>query len=392
MTDPRHLLTVWNPSYADDPLDAHLRVLLDWADRWRRGECGDEEVYVWWAKLRSPNRTAPKLPHHAEIAALQEQVEAGIETHLYLTDYRSLYVAHLEDVLDDNILEDDEAHHMPPYYATQRADFWFRVVDVRRIADDTLAIIDELKSLRNTRYHDRPVSLYGGMVDLPLIVTRPDGRRWFSETTSLTDGLLWAQHDAGMRGDTERMGRELRDNLLGHTVWSTLDLATRAFLASAEATFRNRRDDPDFDFSGPAIGYAKAVEAELNALLFHDTRDVAARLPKQDRLLRIAGAPHDMASSVPHQPLGAVLTALDHDDALRRTVKHAFGAADWKWLLGELPRHLQPLVALRNPAAHSRTAARDAVADMRARVLGIGCEGLIVQLARVRMRARFDAP
>lgn len=24
-----HLLTVWNPSYADDPLDEHLRILLD---------------------------------------------------------------------------------------------------------------------------------------------------------------------------------------------------------------------------------------------------------------------------------------------------------------------------------------------------------------------------
>lgn len=30
---PRHLLTVWNPAYADDALDAHPRVLLRWAER-----------------------------------------------------------------------------------------------------------------------------------------------------------------------------------------------------------------------------------------------------------------------------------------------------------------------------------------------------------------------
>ena len=37
-------------------------------------------------------------------------------------------------------------------------------------------MIAELKLLRNPEYHDRPVSLYGGMVDLPLIVVRPDGK------------------------------------------------------------------------------------------------------------------------------------------------------------------------------------------------------------------------
>lgn len=41
---PRHLLTVWNPSYANDPLDAHLRVLLHWAARRRAGEATDDDV------------------------------------------------------------------------------------------------------------------------------------------------------------------------------------------------------------------------------------------------------------------------------------------------------------------------------------------------------------
>jgi hypothetical protein len=388
MDAPRHLLTVWNPSYADDPLDEHLRILLDWAERYRQGDCDVEDVYVWWAKLRSLNRDAPKLPHHAEVIALQEQILAEVETHLYLTDYRSLYVAHIEDVFDDNILEDDEAAHMPDYYAGQRADFWFRIVDVRRIvADDTVAVIEELKQLRNTRYHDRPVSLYGGMVELPLIVTRADAKRWFPEATSLTDGRLWVQHDADSRGETDRLARELRDNLLGPVIWSALDLATRSFLASAEATFRNRRDDPNFDFSGPAVGYAKALEAELNALLFDGVRAAAARLPPPDRTARVDGAPFDLARDVPHQSLGVVVNLLRHDPALKRCINAAFPQHDARWMLGELPHHLAPVVALRNPAAHAAASARHDVAEMRGKVLGIGCEGLITQLARIRLRA-----
>ena len=123
MTSPIHpLLTLWNPSYAADAMDAHLAVFLDWAGRWRRGEA----------------------PEH-----LPQQAPGELE-------------------------------HMPHYYRSQFADFWFRLWDIRRlVADDTPAVIEELKRLRNIRYHDRPVSLYGGMVDLPLIVTRPDEVSWF---------------------------------------------------------------------------------------------------------------------------------------------------------------------------------------------------------------------
>lgn len=40
-------------------------------------------------------------------------------------------------------------------------------------------MIAELRALRNLGYNDKPVSLYGGMVDLPLVVYRPDNRRFF---------------------------------------------------------------------------------------------------------------------------------------------------------------------------------------------------------------------
>ena len=73
------------------------------------------------------------------------------------------------------------------------------------MADDTPGVIEALRRLRNTRYHDRPVSLYGGMVELPLIVTSDDGARWFADRDFLTGGCLWAERDADLRADTERL-------------------------------------------------------------------------------------------------------------------------------------------------------------------------------------------
>ncbi len=70
------------------------------------------------------------------------------------------------------------------------------------IADDTIAVIEELKKLRNTRYNDRPVSIYGGMVELPLIVTRDDGARYFEPDVreKLIEGRYWVEFDAERAG------------------------------------------------------------------------------------------------------------------------------------------------------------------------------------------------
>ena len=54
MTAERHLLGVWNPSYAVDAMDAHLRVLLDNIANFRSGKVKEEEVHVWWGKV-APN-------------------------------------------------------------------------------------------------------------------------------------------------------------------------------------------------------------------------------------------------------------------------------------------------------------------------------------------------
>jgi hypothetical protein len=385
---PRHLLTVWNPSYSDDPMDQHLELLLAWAEKYRKGEADRERVYVWWAKIRSPNREG-NLPHHDDVAQLQRQIDDDIATHLYLTDYRSLYVAQLDEVTADDVLREtpDEAGHAPSYYARNRIDFWFRLTDIRRlVGDDTPAVIALLKGLRNTRYHDRPVSIYGGITELPLIVTEAGDERWFDGADTLMEGRLWVERDATLRHETDRLARELRDDLIGRDVWAALELTTRTFVASAEAVFRTRRDDPGFDFSAPAVEYAKAVETELNAIVFGATRRMLGRAGGADRHVNIDGRAVDLAGRVPHQPLGTLRNLLQHEAVVRR----ALGAAyphDATWLLGQLPHELAPLLEVRNPAAHDEVMGAERIARERERVLGIGCEGLLVRLARVRLRA-----
>lgn len=387
----RHLLTVWNPAYAEGAMDAHLAVLLRDAARVRAaGEAvSPETVYVWWGKLRSANRQG-RLPHSEEIASLYDQIQQGIETHLYLTDYRSLYVGLLDDIDESNIFAeyDDELEHAPEYYREHFADFWFRLTDIRRIVtDDTLAVVNELKTLRNQRYHDRPVSLYGGMVELPLIVRREgEAARWFADRNALTGGRLWAEYDAERRTETERVAHTLRDDLFGRAVWEALEPASRAFLASAEAMIRSRRDDPAFDFGAPFVEYAKTIEVELNALLFDRLRRVWTARAGPERRIRVDAHTYDAGERVPHLTLGALRTLIERSGEITAVLRTGLAGPDADWILGLLPRQLAVLAELRNTAAHSGSAARDAVLARREELIGIGHEGLIVRIARVKLR------
>lgn len=322
-TSPRHLVAVWNPSYATDAMEVHLRLLLDWSELHKKGDANQDEVYVLWARLRSANRVAP-LPHLDDILALNDQIEDGVETHIYLTDYRSLYVGWLSEITPESFLKEwpDEADHLPSYAHGRPTDFFFHLWDIRRlVADDTVATVAELSRLMNVRYDHRPVSIYGGMVDLPLIVERPDARLWFSDRGILTNGRLWAEHDASWRSETERISRDLRENLFGDDLWGALEPGTRVFLASGEAVYRARRHDPNFDFSSCAIEYAKAIETELNALVFPLLRPVYAKGNPVGRITHVDGRRIDLGKPVPHQTLGAMVNLLANNQDVQRGLK-----------------------------------------------------------------------
>ena len=183
-------------------IDDHIAVLLEALRRHDEGDA-DDDPCVWWGRVRSPNRQQP-LKHLDEVLALDAETpndeDDPRETHLYLTDYRSLFVGQVGNITADDMSAEDPAH-VPSYYRKQQlaCDCWFQLWDIRRLVqDDTLAVVAELRELRNIHYNDRPVSIYGGMVDLPLIVYRDDGVRYFdkAERNRLLDGKCWVQFDA----------------------------------------------------------------------------------------------------------------------------------------------------------------------------------------------------
>ncbi len=384
---PRHLVSVWNPAYGADVMESHLRILRTLAEKFRGG--GDEEeVYVWWGKIRSERRQAP-LPNLDQILELEKELGAGDdvvqrEMQMYITDYRSLYVAHVAEITAADVREDEEEDHIPEIYRQPgtNCDCWFRLWDIRRlISDDTLAVVAELRKLRNVAYHNQPVSIYGGMVNLPLIVTRPDEARYFDQAIrdQLTDGRHWVEFDAEYSGigETER---ELREHCFGEDLWGKLDPGTRTFIATSEKLYRDHRGDMSFDFSPVLIGLAKAFEVQTNILF----REVLKKMPAANRIIDFNRQRGDLCNRGAFS-LAELSRLIGDEKVINDAVKRHIAAPENAWFAASLPAILQDLADARNPAAHSDPLDRAMVRDKRNRYLGVGCEGDLVKLSKVRL-------
>ena len=384
MTPNRHLVAVWNPSYALDALDLHAQLLLDRARASSGNATNEDDVYVWWGKVRSANRQQP-LPHLTRILELDSEIEGRDEVQLYLTDYRSLYVAHIGRIADGNQAIEDPSH-TPSYYrdGNLNCDFWFQLWDIRAlVVDDTVAVQHELRQLRVTDYNDRPVSLYGGMVNLPLIVSRPDDTRFFGdeERELLNDGRLWVEADAERYGLGGLMA-DLRDNVIGDRVWLALAPQARTFLATSERLMRDHRRDATFDFSAVLVELAKAVEVQVNATLAAGMQGASANILHSNVDGRSVDLTRHRALS-----LGQLAKVISGDqermDWLGRELENG------KWFVESLPPILEELAGYRNRAAHLGRADREEVLALRASIVGIGCSGSLASLAFVKPRLRY---
>jgi hypothetical protein len=383
-----HLLAVWNPAYGRDAMEAHLRVLQQAVREHRAGRCGEDDVYVWWGKIRSSNRLGP-LPHREEILAMEGELardDPGPETHVYLTDFQSLYVAHLAEITTDDPRKDRaQRPRIPGYYTKDKldCDFWFRLWDIRRlVANDLQTVAVELRKLKNRRHDRRPVSLYGGMVDLPLVVEAAEEHRFFDPEfrEHYTGEKFWVEFD-GERSGVGEMERELRENLFGDAAWQAFGPTTRLFLATAEKLWRDNAHDPAFDCGSVLVEYCKAMEVRCNWLLAQAMKGA----PDAIRYDNVNGRSADLSGSQQFT-LVELASAIAKEKA--RATFLSGRPENGGWFTGQLPAILEALAKLRGPAAHSEAPDRADVARWRQQLCGVGCEGHFVNLAKVKVKGR----
>jgi hypothetical protein len=225
----------------------------------------------------------------------------------------------------------------------------------------------------------RPRTYYGGMVDLPLVVTRPDEATLFDddELEAAGDPELWAKFDAMHGSGMLSVERSLRDDLLGEAAWSALGHSSRTVIASGEKIYREHRDDPSFDFAGVLGVFAKAIGVHVARVLPR----VLRKLPGHLRMINLDGRTVDLAGKT---TFGLAVTVHILTDHGRRTQAIAAAATNGSWLVNQFPAILDAFRDVHNPGTHSDRIDCRTAKHWREQMLGVGGVGHLVELSRVR--------
>jgi hypothetical protein len=372
----QHVLEIWDPAEGAETMQSHLRVLLNSVRNYRAGRHSDAEVFVWWGHRRTPGATPSAFERLGPIPVEADRNDPGPETHLYLTDLSSLYVAHLGGVTRDAPKPRDD--HVPHLYRQRdTCDGWYRLWDVRRLVDrDTSAVAREFRKLRNPSEGNRPVVLHDGLPRAPFVVADSGEVRYFDPPTRkhYIDDQFWVEFDAE-RGGIGSVERELRENLFGEEAWGRFGPLARSFVATGEKLWRDHAGDPMFDVGVVLLELSKAVEARTNGAL----REVLAGAPERVRSWNSNGSSID----VTRNHLGLLDLSqymLSSEEVFTYLKTHARHGS---WFAGQLPPILEDLTDARNRAAHGLEVTWQEVSSWRARLLGVGCHGYLVQLGSV---------
>ena len=173
------------------------------------------------------------------------------------------------------------------------------------------------------------------------------------------------------------MERTLRDDLLGDTAWNGLQPAARTFIATGEQLYRSHRSDPAFDFGNVCVDFGRALEVQCNDLL----RRIMPKLSREERLANIEGHTVDLADGH-HLMLGQLGRAIGGERRLNEAL--ALRLEHGGWFTSSLPAVLEEFARVRNAGAHVARVDRRTATHWRNQLLGVGCTGVFVDLAKVR--------
>jgi hypothetical protein len=151
------------------------------------------------------------------------------------------------------------------------------------------------------------------------------------------------------------------------------------FVATGERLFRDHRGEAGFDFAAVVTNLAKAVEVQANALL----RRATSKLSDTARRANVEGTTVDLAACRPLS-LGQLSRVLGGEHDLREGLGRVLD--DARWIRETFPPVLAALAEVRNDASHVTAIDRETATHWRNRLVGVGCEGELVALARTRVR------
>lgn len=252
--------------------------------------------------LEQPTSKQPTL-EQPTLETLARQVSADSPLQLFLTDYASLFVAKVTQILPSEELDERQKCELdaitPHYYQNLKAglsvELWFIIEDMRELVrNDFVRVRESLASFTTPHNGNHTYALYGNTYTYPLIVqskreawyfrafeeggaleSRQDSKKdskgldssTYPKAQDFKAGALPHYHSIFKSEEQITLRERLIDYMLGERVAGLLDVDCMDNLVSAELEYQANKGNPLYDSTGIVMWYARTFELELSSFV-----------------------------------------------------------------------------------------------------------------------------
>lgn len=320
---------------------------------------------------------APKNPQTSSLQALQSLLERSNSPflQLFLTDYASLYVAKVV-----KIAENADESIIPSYYKDKKlsVEGFFIIEDLRELVrNDFVSVRDEyLANFTTPDYDNHTYALYGNAYVYPLIIEQKQHLAYFESDE---------RHFLQLFKSAEflRQKQVLADYTFGERYLYAMNPDSFDNLIYAELEFHACKGDRLYDFSSVALRYAKCFESECYLLV---KRLISVLSQRDESILSLTftqmGKSFEVRNLLENK---AMLGAYNYliENLLKTHIKEhlsdEFVKFCWK-----LTKQIAFIQRVRNPAAHTECTSFEQANNLRARLVGVATQSVLVMMIKAR--------
>lgn len=327
--------------------------------------------------LASENLNAPKNPQNSSLQALQSLLESSNSPflQLFLTDYASLYVAKVV-----KIAENADESIIPSYYKDKKlsVEGFFIIEDLRELVrDDFVSVRDEyLANFTTPDYDNHTYALYGNAYVYPLIIEQKQHLAYFESDE---------RHFLQLFKSAEFLHQKqvLADYTFGERYLYAMNPDSFDNLIYAELEFHACKGDRLYDFSSVVLRYAKCFESECYLLV---KRLISVLSQRDESVLSLTftqmGKSFEVRSLLTNK---AMLGAYNYliENLLKTHIKEHL-SEEFVNVCRKLSKQIAFIQRVRNPAAHTECTSFEQANNLRARLVGVATQSVLVMMIKAR--------
>lgn len=362
----KNLIILYNPYYQKDVIEQHLEILQD-------------KGVVVFGKVRSKIRDY-ESSNQEELEEIYNNVSRENPLQLFLTDYNSMFVAHVVAVKT----EKTKLIKTPDYYDELDVEKWFVLDDLRLLAtNDFQDIRDNILANFKAASNNHTYAIYGNKYVYPMQITMKEQINYFEKDNE--DFKYFT--NIFKSNEQIQMKQNLIDFNFGEKNFYALAPNTQDNIISAELEYHQNKQNPLYDFGSIVVKYSKAVELELYKFM----RLFFEKLMNKDKSLinypySIQGKDFILKNILEHKANYGTYKYILKSYEIKNSIYSNIDNPRLKNFVNkDVISYINIMQEIRNESVHGGTTSKDECDEIRKNVIGIGKTGMLNEFIEFRI-------